>query len=84
MEPPWKGGTKVCINGPGDMTKMAGTPIYGKTFKIFYSRTGKPMILKLSMQHRGLKLYKVFIKCGPGLTLTYFMARSNLITLAFL
>ena len=29
-EPPWEGGTKVCINGPGHMTKMAATPIYGK------------------------------------------------------
>ena len=33
VEPPWEGGTKVCINGPGHMTKMAATPIYGKTFK---------------------------------------------------
>ena len=33
VEPPWDGGTKVCINGPGHMTKMAATPIYGKTFK---------------------------------------------------
>ena len=24
------GGTKVCSNGPGHMTKMAATPIYGK------------------------------------------------------
>ena len=31
--PPWDGGTKVCINGPGHMTKMAATPIYGKNFK---------------------------------------------------
>ena len=31
IEPPWEGGTKVCINGPGHMTKMAATPIYGKT-----------------------------------------------------
>ena len=30
MEPPWEGGTKVCINGPGYMTKMAAMPIYGK------------------------------------------------------
>ena len=33
VEPPWEGGTKVCINGPGHMTKMAAMPIYGKTFK---------------------------------------------------
>ena len=33
VEPPWEGGTKVYINGPGHMTKMATMPIYGKTFK---------------------------------------------------
>ena len=32
-EPPWEGGTKVCINGPGHMTKMAAMPIYGKNLK---------------------------------------------------
>ena len=42
------------------------------------------MILKLGMYHRGLKLYKVYITDDPGLTLTYFTARSNLVTLAFL
>ena len=42
------------------------------------------MILKLGMQHRGIKLYKVYINGDPGLTLTYFTARSNLETLAFL
>ena len=30
VEPPWEGGTKVCINVPGHMTKMAAMPIYGK------------------------------------------------------
>ena len=33
MEPPWDGGTKVCSNGPGHMTKMAAMPIYGKNLK---------------------------------------------------
>ena len=42
------------------------------------------MILKLGMQHWGLKLYKVCINGDPGLTLTYFTARSNLEILAFL
>ena len=31
--PPWEGGTKVYINGPGHMTKMAAMPIYGKNLK---------------------------------------------------
>ena len=30
VEPPCEGGTKVYINGPGHMTKMAAMPIYGK------------------------------------------------------
>ena len=38
------------------------------------------MILKLGMQHRGFKFYKVYINGDPGLTLTYFAARSNLVT----
>ena len=41
------------------------------------------MILKLGMQHRGLKLYKVYKNSDPGLTLTYFTARSNLVPYAF-
>ena len=40
VETPWEGGTKVCINGPGYMTKMAVTPIYGKNLsKSPFSRT---------------------------------------------
>ena len=33
MEPPWKGGTNVYINGPGHITKMAAMSIYGKNLK---------------------------------------------------
>ena len=33
MEPQWDGGTKVCSNGPGHMTKMAAMPIYDKNMK---------------------------------------------------
>ena len=31
VEPPWVGGTKVCLRHLGHMTKMAATPIYGKS-----------------------------------------------------
>ena len=41
------------------------------------------MILKLGMQHWGLKLFKVYINCEFGLTLTYFTARSKLVTSFF-
>ena len=41
------------------------------------------MILKHGMYHWGRKLYKVYIDDDPGLTLTYFVARSNLVTCTF-
>ena len=42
-----------------------------------------PMILKLGVQHQGLKVYKVYINDDPGLTLTYFTARSNWVNYSF-
>ena len=49
VEPPLEGGTKVYINGPGHMTKMATTPIYGKNPSKIFSRTGGPIFTKLGM-----------------------------------
>ena len=41
------------------------------------------MTLKLGMQHWVLKDYQVYSNNDPELTLTYFMARSNLVPYAF-
>ena len=41
------------------------------------------MTLKLSMQHRVLEYYQVCSNDDPGLILTYFTARSNLVPYAF-
>ena len=41
------------------------------------------MALKLRIQHWELKLSKVYINDDPGLTLTYLMARSTLVTYVF-
>ena len=80
----WDGGTKVCSNGPGHMTKMAAMAIYGKNLKkIFFSGTKRPMTLNLGMHHRVLEYYQVCSNNDPGLTLTYFTARSNLVPYAF-
>ena len=49
VKPPWEGGTKVYINGPGHMTKMAAMPIYGKNPSKIFSRTGGPISRKLGM-----------------------------------
>ena len=35
------------------------------------------MILKHGMQHKGIKLYKVYLNDDPGFALTYFKAMSN-------
>ena len=43
VEPPWEGETKVYINGPGHMTKMAAMPIYGKNLK--KSSSAEPEVL---------------------------------------
>ena len=81
VEPPWVGGTKFCSRHLVHMTKMAATPIYGKNpSKIFFSRTGRRISTKLGMQHRGLKPIIVCSSDDPGVTLTYFTARSNLVT----
>ena len=34
------------------------------------------MILKLGMKHQAMEHYKVYINHDPGMTLTYFTARS--------
>ena len=80
---PWDGGTKVCSNGRGHMTKMAAMPIYGKNLKKSSSPEPKgrwPWNLLCNM---GLEYYQVCSNDDPGLTLTYFMARSNLVPYAF-
>ena len=41
------------------------------------------MTLKVGMQHRVLKHYQLYSNDDPGLTLTYFTARSNLVPYAF-
>ena len=62
------------------MTNMAAMIIYGKNLKkIFFSGSKRPMTLKIGVQHRVFKYYKIYTNDAPGLTLTYFMAKSNLV-----
>ena len=41
VEPPWDGGTNIYLNDPGNMTKMAAMPIYGKNLKNLLLRNQK-------------------------------------------
>ena len=76
---------KVCSNGPGNLTKMAAMPIYGKNLlEAFFSKTSRPMTFSLGIQHQGLEPYKLYSNDDPGLTLIYFTARSTLLLDAFI
>ena len=68
VEPPWEGGMKVNINHPGHMAWITSSDHHThmlKPSKIFF-RTRKPMILKLGMEHPGLKVNKVYINDELG------------------
>ena len=54
-----------------------------KPTKNIFSGTKRLMALKDGMQHRVLEYYQVCSNDDPGLTLTYVMARSNLVPYAF-
>ena len=85
MESPWNTGTNICSNSLGHMTQIAAMPIYGKYLqKIFFYGTKWPMTFNLRMQHWVLKYYEVCSNNDPGLTLTYFTSRSNLVPYAFI
>ena len=81
VESPWDKGLKMYTNGLCHMTKMAAMPIYGK--KIFFSGTKRPITLKFGMRHWLLEYYQICSNDDPGLTLTYFTARSNLAPFMF-
>ena len=58
-------------------------PYMVKSLKIYFSGTKRPITLKLGMQHRVHEYYQVCSNDDPGLPLTYFTARSNLLPYAF-
>ena len=81
VELSWDEGTKEYSNCPGHMTSMATIPIYGKNLKKSSSLEPKgwwPWNLVYSIEY-----YQVCWNDDHGLTLTYFMARSNLVPYAF-
>ena len=72
---------KIHQHNAGRMTKMAAMPIYGKnTLKIFFPGTTGLIMMKLCIKHQRPKPFIFCSNYGAGLTLTYFMARSNFAT----
>ena len=83
MEPPWEGGTKVYINGPGHMTKRAAMPIYGKNHKNLLLQNQKSYDLETWHVALGTEALHSLYKDDPGLTLVYFKVMSNWVTCTF-
>ena len=72
---------KLHQHNAGHMTKMTAMPIYSKnTLKIFFPGTTGLILMKLCMKHQRPKPFIFCSNYDPGLTLTYFMARSNFAT----
>ena len=72
---------KIYTNELGHMTNMAAMPIYDKNLKFFFfSRTNRPMTLKLCMLHWLCKYYQGSSNYYPGLILRDYTPRSNLVT----
>ena len=64
---------------------MAVMSIYGKnTLKILFPGTTGLILMKLCMKHQRPKPFIFCSNYDSGLTLTYFMARSNFATSAFI
>ena len=64
-------------------TVLVPYPYMEKTLKNLPSGTKRLMTLKLGMQHWVLEYNQVCSNDDPGLTMTYFTARSNLVPCAF-
>ena len=75
MEHPKEVGTKVYINGPDHMTKMAAMAINRK--KNIFLQNNKVYDFETWHEAQGKELYIVYINHDPGMTLTYFTARST-------
>ena len=78
MEPPLVGGKKVCSKGHGHMTKVAAMPIYGKSLKNLLLQNQKADNLETWYAASGDRMLPIIF------TLTYFTARSDLLSYAFI
>ena len=81
MERPSERGTKICSRHLSHMPKMAAMPIYGKNpSKIFFSGTGGRISTNSGIHvASGTPAHHSLFNDDPGVTLTYFTARLNLV-----
>ena len=75
---------KKCSRGLNHMGNMAATPIYDKKpLKFYFSRTNKPMALKLGMLHWVRKHSQGGSNYDPGLIMTYFTQKPKSLRLLY-
>ena len=75
MEPPWDGGTKVCSNSDGHLTKMAAMPIYGKNLKNLLFRNQKAYDLDTWYVASGVPVLSSLFKWWPWNDLDLFYGK---------
>ena len=83
MSTPYDWLVKICTNCYGHMAKMVATPIYGKIFKyLLWNQNDN----SLGTYYVALVMWSLPVCTNDEsrFTLTYFMARSNLIPNAFI
>ena len=74
-------GDERCSHSQGHITNMAAMPIYDKNLK--HLLLWNQIADYHSLKHKVLEYYQVCSNDDPGMTLTYFTARSNLVPYAF-
>ena len=72
---PWDGGTKLCSNGPGHMTKMAAIPIYGKNLKNLLLWNQKAYDLETLYVALGARVLPSLFKWWPWVDLDLFYGK---------
>ena len=74
---------KIHQHFAGHITKKAAMPIHKNPLKTIFPGTNWQILMKLCMKHQRFKPFIICANYELGLTLTYFMARSNFATKAF-
>ena len=75
---------KICRYDAGDMTKMAAMPIYGINPSKFFYRNRQADFHENWYVASGTPVHYSLFNGDHRVTLTYFMARSNLVIYVFL
>ena len=74
---------KIYKNELGQMTNMVAMPIYGKNLKNLLLQNQQTNDLETWYVASCMKVLPKFLNYDPGLTMTHFTPRSNLVTKTF-